>query len=131
MRLKSVIKNTCGCLFFAFLYGCGSNCNYSEKVTASNILRVDLGMSENQVVELLGPPVRGYKRDLQSYTFEYTEKGKSYYPMVWVHFDTSGSVNNVYVKYYSLIDDKGIYGLTKEGNNKKQWGEDVLKEIIR
>jgi len=125
------VKNIRYCILFVFLWGCESEYNYSERLTSSTILELDIGMSENQVVNLLGNPVRKYSRDFQSLTYEYTEKMNYNYPMVWVHFDSLG-VKEVYVKYYGLIDDEGVYGLSRnDENNRKQWGKDMLKNIIK
>ncbi len=125
-----LLKNICGCMLLALVCGC-ANLNDAEKVTASNILKIDIGMSEHQVIGLLGEPVSKYHGGYQPYTYQYTEKGVFNYPMVWVHFDSSG-VNEVYVKYYGIADDQGIYGLAKDtGGDIKQWGQSDLDKVIK
>lgn len=79
-------------------------------------------MSEREVIDILKEPVRKYGN-----TFQYTETYNFNYPMLWIHFDSSG-VRRVYVKYYDLVDDRGIYGLTRDSKNGNidQWGGENL-----
>ncbi|WP_282135234.1 hypothetical protein [Seonamhaeicola maritimus] len=104
-----------------------------EHITTLKILQVKLGMSRNEVIEILKEPVRKYSRGIHGgdMTFQFTEEQDYNYPMLWVHFDSLG-VNSVYAKYYYWYDDRGIYGLSKnrETNEEFKWGEQVLEEYF-
>ncbi len=120
-------------LFFGFfLFSCCKH-NVPKQITASKILQIELGMSKNEVIQILKEPVRKYSKNSQgNTTFQFTKKYDCNYPMLWVHFDSIG-VREVYAKYYDWMDDRGIYGLSKnrETGNKLRWGEEGLKEYFR
>lgn len=114
-----------------FLGACSEN-SVSEHIKATKILQVKLGMSKNDVIEILKEPVRKYSKNHQGYTtFQFTEEHKCNYPMLWVHFDSLG-VREVYAKYYDWIDDSGIYVLIKDSktNEEYRWGEESLNNYF-
>lgn len=84
-------------------------------------------MDKSQVKNLLGEPVE------ESFTtFQYTQAYYANYPMLWVHFNDSGRVKEVYAKYYHYFDDRGIYGLSKNDSGEVFcWGEEALKNYFR
>ncbi len=99
--------------------------NYT--INPDSILSVHLGMSKSEVISRLGAPV-----DSGNKTFTYTEEFQGNYPQLWVHFDDSGRVREVYAKYYDHTDDHGVYGLSFDSTNKEfQWGGETLKNYFR
>ena len=74
-----------------------------DHITASKILQIELGMSKDEVIEILNEPISKGGR-----TFQFTEEYDYNYPMLWVHFDSLG-VREVYAKYYDWFDDKGYH----------------------
>lgn len=104
-----------------------SNKNYPEYLTADKLLSIKLGMSRDKVRNILGEPLYENKDK-----FEYTKRQNYNYPMIWIHFDSSG-VREVYVKKYFFIDDQGIYGLSRNKSTGKifQWGEPAIRETIK
>ncbi|HEX2616573.1 MAG TPA: hypothetical protein VHL57_03470 [Flavobacteriales bacterium] len=117
-------------LVVVFASGCGRPDN--ARLTVRNIIAVRPGMTMEQVVSILGHPVKrdsvaGYVyfcrcnpertcRSKWSYTFTYTKRPRmrfAPYPMVWLHFNARKRLKEVYVKEYVLLDDRAIY-MTKE-----------------
>lgn len=101
--------------------------NYPTSVTADKLLSIKLGMSKDSVKNILGEPIYE-NNDI----FEYTKKQNYNYPMIWIHFDSSG-VFEVYVKQYYFFDDQGIYGLSKDESSGRvyQWGTNAILETIK
>ena len=102
------------------LIGCARADLASERVTAANIQRVSLGMSEADVVRALGVPVRSvpepyYGPDATLLEYSRPVRVAKSYPMVWVHL-RSGVVTEVYVKRYGFFgfDDEGVYSLSRD-----------------
>lgn len=101
--------------------------NYPATVTAEKLLRIEPGMSKDMVRSILGNPFSENPE-----TFQYTRPEAFNYPMIWIHFDSAG-VREVYVKKYYIIDDPGIYGISRnsEDSSVYRWGEKALRELIR
>lgn len=101
--------------------------HHTSPISEKQIRKVKLGMSKQQVVSLLGKPV------YESFqTFQCTPAYNHHYPMLWVHFNDSGKVRQVYAKYYDWLDDRGVYGLSKDDSgNVVCWGEEALKNYFR
>lgn len=95
--------------------------HYSEgqnipKLTVVNILSIRPGMTEEQVKSRIGIPAETSTRTSQiyckcnpknicsnavTYTFEYLNRGdRNPYPLMWVHFDESHLVKEVFIKKY-------------------------------
>jgi len=91
-------------------------------VTPTKILEVEIGMSPDEVVKILREPIKAYGN-----TFQYTKAYAMNYPMLWIHFDSTG-VHQVYAKFYDIADDQGVYGLTRDSQTGqiKQWGVQAL-----
>ena len=79
-------------------------------------------MSEQEVIEILGPPVRngslgepipGIGKTLTYSGWVPYER----YPMLWVHLDLQGRVSQVYAKVYydGGVDDQAIYMRSSDG----------------
>ncbi len=83
-------------------------------------------MSEAEVTSLLGNPIAVEPR--LSPWFPRGAKTMVYfrplsteicrYPMLWIHLDQNGKVQEVYAKEHFLWDDRGVYGHTSE----QTWG---------
>lgn len=105
---------------------------FQRKLTADNIIAVQPGMTMEEVLALLGDPERQeVSRDVRFFchcneeqicrepertTWTYTRKPVMRvlpFPMLWVHFNSRGHVNEVYAKkYFALgMDSKGIYSV--------------------
>ncbi len=107
-------------LFASAVTGCAGADLASDRVTAANIQRVALGMSEADVVAALGSPVKTVpvpEHGPDAMVMEYSRpvRAARSYPMVWVHL-RGGVVSEVYVKRYVLfgVDDEGVYLLSRE-----------------
>jgi outer membrane protein assembly factor BamE (lipoprotein component of BamABCDE complex) len=110
------------------LSACSSSTNnYSKQVTAAHILEVELGMTKSEVIEILGQPVHKTFE-----TFQYTHERIINYPMLWIHFDSTGVIS-VYSEYEEWLDEPGIYGLSQEDGSPEpfQWGEDALRQYFK
>jgi hypothetical protein len=114
LRVAALVLLACGQVT------CGGANLASSRVTVKNIRRVSLGMSEAEVIAILGPPVMtepvadlGSQRKVMHYSRP--AKGARWYPMLWVHLQHD-RVAEVYAKRYILwgADDEGIYLLSKE-----------------
>ncbi len=119
-------------LFGLLLCSCSEH-SAPEHLTASKILQVKLGMSKNEVIEILKEPVRKYSTSLDGdMTFQFTKEQDYNYPMLWVHFDSIG-VREVYAKYYFWLDERGIYGLSKNKETGEEYrsGEQTLEEYFK
>lgn len=95
-----------------------------EHLTATKILKIEIGMSREEVIDILNKPIAKLETDFDGdETYQYTVGYKCNFPVLWVHFDSIG-VKEVYAKYYAEIDDYGIYGLSRnqKTQNVYQWG---------
>lgn len=122
--------NLCITIFIvSLIISCNMNTNknYPETLTADKLLSIKLGMSKNSVKSILGEPIYENKDK-----FEYTKRLNYHYPMIWIHFDSSG-VREVYVKEYHFLDDQGIYGISRDKSTGQiyQWGEKAIQETIK
>jgi len=100
--------------------GCGGVKLASNRVTVANIQRVSLGMSEDEVVAILGPPFEVEPQPClgpcaKMMTYSRPVHGARSYPMLWVHSRGRG-VNDVHAKRYVDwgADDVGIYSLSED-----------------
>ncbi|PHR49039.1 MAG: hypothetical protein COA32_03050 [Fluviicola sp.] len=119
------MKLQIGTILVLLLCSCSEH-NAPEHLTAAKISQIELGMSKNEVIEILNEPI-----SKEGETFQFTEKHDYNYPMLWVHFDSLG-VRAVYAKYYDYWDDKGIYCLDEKSKKHGRYGasEDALKEYF-
>jgi hypothetical protein len=100
-----------------FAGGCGGRADLSSPlIDASSIRRVQLGMTESEVVSILGQPfsVEGRTDEPRHRVMNFScPAGGYWYPMLWVHL-RDGRVNEVYAKRYEGWDDASVYSLTSE-----------------
>jgi hypothetical protein len=84
----------------------------SSGVTTQTIRAVALGMTEAQVITLLGEPLARETREDGRHTLQFSRPvtGVSWYPMLWVYF-RNGQVTGIYAKRYILWlgDDNIVY----------------------
>ena len=100
------------------LGACGSpfaSSNLSSGVTTTSVQAITIGMSEAQVVRLLGAPLSRSTSADGRLTLQFSRpvEGARSYPMLWVHF-RNGKVDEVYAKRYVFwgVDHEGVYGLS-------------------
>jgi hypothetical protein len=98
--------------------GCLTQSNLPHGVTASNIRKVRLGMSRQDIEQLLGPPLAVElgmygAQNAESLIYFRPLPPPLHYPMLWVHL-RSGSVFEVYAKRHNAFDSDGVYGLSSE-----------------
>jgi hypothetical protein len=96
---------------------CGGGEAMAPGVTRAGIRGVQLGMTEEEVVKILGQPLAAKLNEIRGVkTLEYTRPVRTawWYPMLWVHLK---GVNEVYAKRYVWwgIDHEGAYGLSDAG----------------
>ena len=97
--------------------------NLCPHVTIKNIKRVQLGMTKQEVISILGEPYSVgpgiYGCNTLEMTYSQPVKFARWYPMLWVHL-RSNVVMEVYGKRYVDwgLDDVGVYSLSL---NQKQW----------
>jgi len=112
--------------------GCFTQSNIPYSVTAANIRRVELGMSGEQVKQLLGTPVsleprdsRYYGNGAESLVYFHRLEGLWHYPMIWVHL-SGNRVIEVYAKRHNTWDSVGVYGI----NAKGRWESPLFAETF-
>ena len=106
------------------------------KVNVQNIRLIQLGMSREQVISILGDPFFIEKKDEKYFgsnadTMHYSLKPaylSCWYPMLWVHLKDD-KVVEVCAKRYILwgVDDIGVYGLTDDSHWEGQLESTFLK----
>jgi hypothetical protein len=84
---------------------------------------VRVGMSEAEVIQVLGEPVaRTPHPELGVNTLEYARpvRRARWYPILWVHLK-AGRVSEVYAKRYIWwgSDDYGVYSLSSTGYSER------------
>jgi hypothetical protein len=86
-------------------------------VNVLNIRKIRLGMTQAQVIELLGEPFSVEKKSIEywppnSFVMHYSRPGQRarWYPMLWIHLKDD-KVEEVYAKRYIFwgVDDEGVY----------------------
>lgn len=100
-----------------------------EGITAQKVRQIKLGMTEKEVVNLLGDPLytkpagtitRSYQGKIttrkRGISYYYTEqRHQDYYPKLWVNLDTNHSnqviVGSVYAKAFDCFGEQAIYVL--------------------
>ena len=92
--------------------------NLPPQVTVQNIRRIELGMTRQQVEEILGHPISVeskppafYGRGAEVLIYFRRLSLPFSYPMLWVHL-RDGKVEEVYAKRHNLVDSDGVYGLS-------------------
>jgi hypothetical protein len=61
----------------------------SRRITANELEKVEFGMNEKEVTQILGPPARARSEDRQLYWYWYDKSGRSTFN---IHFDERGRV---------------------------------------
>lgn len=103
----------------------------AEGVTVEAIRAVKNGMTEEEVVVILGYPVERAPSvnypDAIMLTYSKPAYFANWYPMLWVHL-RNGKVFEVYAKRYINwgTDDVGIYGT----GNDRQWETDLFEQTF-
>lgn len=113
--------------------GCGSK-SVAPLATPENIRSVKLGMSQEQVHAILGEPLSKEPRVVDGmppreiWVYSRPVSSAFRYPMLWVHFDSTGVVE-VYAKKYVYwgADDEGIYGVSQRG----EWEKPDFESMFR
>ncbi len=101
----------------------------AEGVTVEAIRAVQNGMTEGEVVAILGEPLERAPSvnypDAITLTYSKPAYFAKWYPMLWIHL-RNGRVFDVHAKRYIDwgIDDVGVYGT----GNDRQWEETSLFE---
>jgi hypothetical protein len=97
-----------------------------QDITLDKLLSITVGMSEVQVIQILGDPLlRTNFKD--GYQLTYTEPVKlsRFYPMLWIAFNHDREVHNVSVKRRDGLidlDDFYIYNLRDQYDSiSKEW----------
>lgn len=103
----------------------------AEGVTVEAIRAVQNGMSEEEVITILGEPV-AYTRPVHypdTITLTYSKPAyfARWYPMLWVHL-RNGKVVEVYAKRYIDwgSDDVGVYGI----GDDHRWETDLFEQTF-
>ena len=92
-------------------------------VTVETVRAIDVGMTEEDVWKLLGPPIATFpdtcsceEEPVHSscperivYQYSRSLNRGTPHPMLWVHF-LNGKVSSVYAKRYGVFGDDGVYG---------------------
>ena len=96
--------------------GCLTQSNLPAGVTASNVRKIQLGMSRTDVEGLLGPPlsVEPYspgETNSESLIYFRGLPPPIHYPMLWVHL-RDGKVFSVYAKRHDILNSWGVYVLS-------------------
>jgi hypothetical protein len=111
------------------LTSCGARA-LAPGVSCSSIRSIRLGMTDAEVVSILGEPIArepGYPAGVTTLVYSRPVRGARWYPMVWVHL-RNGRVLAAYVKKYLFwgADSVGVYGLA-EGQS---WESPKLCDLI-
>ena len=103
---------------------CFTRSNLPPSVSASNIRRINVGMSRIEVEAILGPPIEVQTGDPQWFGRGYTTlvyfrrlQHPLQYPMLWVHL-RNGRVEEVYAKHHNFFDSDEIYVANKERHSE-------------
>lgn len=103
----------------------------AESVTVESIRAVQNGMTEEEVVAILGNPVERTPSvsypDAITLTYSRPAYFAKWYPMLWVHL-RNDSVVEVYAKRYIGWggDDIGVYGT----GNDRRWETDLFEQTF-
>jgi hypothetical protein len=102
---------------------CQSVEDVAPAVTRAGIRAVRVGMTEAEVIQILGEPIaRTRNAELGVNTLEYARpvRRARWYPMLWVHLE-AGRVSEVYAKRYIWwgSDDYGVYSLSSTGQSER------------
>ena len=132
MNSASILNKFIAGIFLLFLGACSSPKNYRDQLNAEHLLKVDLDMSYAEVTTLIGEPYEWMVEGDTTLIGVYTEKLEgSNYPMVWIHyFSDDTTVYDVYVKYYELLDDPGIYSLEMHDGKRYQTDGAALRQFL-
>jgi len=119
-------------IFLFSLYFLNKSSNSNSRINTDNIKLIQVGMTVENVVAILGKPLKITNRyENRGKTFTYTEKqeNKMTYPMLWVHFDRESKVDIVFAKKYILwgADDECIYNLDSKYDDPKFMNTELLK----
>jgi len=97
---------------------CLTQSNLPRDVTTSNVRKVQLGMSRQEVEQQLGQPLSveqdGYGgKNTESLVYFRRLTPPIEYPMLWVHL-RDGKVFEVYAKRHYTLDSYGVYVLSAD-----------------
>ena len=127
---------TIGLLIIAFFLSMrilGTNSNLTERVSVKKILEIKVGMTQNEVLGIIGKPFEIEQSYQNKTTFVYSKpvKYSRNYPMLWVHFDKNNKVYGVLAKRYIYfgLDDEGIYHVST-GNKPSIVDESIFNECF-
>jgi hypothetical protein len=114
--------------------GCGAEEDVGPGVTKDGIRRIRIGMSERDVVGLIGNPleVELERGSPEKRTLKYSRpvSGAMTYPMIWVGLEDD-KVRLVYVKRYFMweSDDDAVYLLNDRYVNG--WESSRFKSVVK
>jgi hypothetical protein len=93
---------------------CGGAPRIAPGMTPTAIRSVKMGMTQQQVIAILGPPLRVRPWGHNSVIFDYAVPGwATSSPGLWVHVENE-TVSTVQAKQYHLIrDDEAVYELSR------------------
>lgn len=115
MRAVTIIMVTFCVIFLSFLNILGTRTDAVKGVTIEKIKSIKVGISEEQVVKILGFPYDIYVySNLTSYSYTKPVLLSKHYPMLSVQFNSEMKVSNVLIKRFDgilKIDDLYIYNL--------------------
>ena len=106
-----------------------SACQVDPIPSASDIRKIKLNMTSEQVESIIGIPGevsinepytyycngQEFEVSVETETYAYSNGGKPgwWFGTLWVHFNEEGVVREVYAKrYYYLLDDQAVYALS-------------------
>lgn len=97
--------------------------NSEHRIYSEKIKKIKLGMSNQEVISILGKPINiedTYLKDGKTYTYTKPIEYAMTYPMLWVHFNDKKEVRCVFAKKYILwgADDECIYAIDANYNPK-------------
>lgn len=95
---------------FAITAGCQALPQRADRVNADTIRSIEIGMSEQEVIAILGPPLRVRPWGPDWVCLDYALPGWSRQsPSLWVSLD-HGVVRTVHAKIYPILaEDRAIY----------------------
>ncbi len=103
----------------------------APNVTVESIRAVQNGMTEDEVVAILGYPLERRPSpvpDAVELAYSKPVHFAKWYPMLWVHV-RDGVVISVYAKQYPFVgDDVGIYGTVEPDGEARHWETDLFEQ---
>ena len=132
-RLRIVIFLFILCMFFIAIgwWVSHGGSRLAKGVTVESIRAVENGMTEEEVVAILGNPIERAPSvnypDAITLAYSKPTYFAKWYPMLWVHL-RNDRVVDVYAKRYIDwgTDDVGVYGT----GNDRQWETDLFEQTF-